>query len=221
MRKSWSARSAAVTAAMVAGFCFVVSAGAQTKYTTFPNASSVKVDGTSTLHEWEMEGKLIGGMMEFGSGIMLDPAQATIAGAADGKVPVKVHAVIPVNSIKSKAEHSPDVMDHLMQSALKSDTFPLIQYTLTEMTVKGAHEAGKPFQFDTTGELAIAGKTNKVSFPVTIDASEAGKLKVNGTVALKMTDYGVTPPAPNIGLGLMKCGDDIKIIIDWTLKKRE
>jgi hypothetical protein len=35
-----------------------------------------------------------------------------------------------------------------------------------------------------------------------------------------MTSYGVDPPAPNIGLGLMRCGDDVKITIDWTLKER-
>ena len=33
------------------------------------------------------------------------------------------------------------------------------------MTFKGPHAAGKPFEFDTTGQLAIAGVTNKVSFP--------------------------------------------------------
>jgi hypothetical protein len=31
----------------------------------------------------------------------------------------------------------------------------------------------------------------------------------------------VEPPAPNFGLGLMKCGDDVKIIFDWTLKEKK
>ena len=63
--------------------------------------------------------------------------------------------------------------------------------------------------------------TNKVSFPVTIEVLDGGKIKVNATVPLKMTAFNVDPPAPNIGLGLMRCGDDIKIIIDWTLKERK
>ncbi len=194
---------------------------AQTRFSALPNTSSVKVDGTSTLHDWEMEGKLVGGYIEFGSGVTLDAAQATIAGATDGRVPVKVKALIPVESIHSKAETRANVMDHLMQKALKMDNASLIQYNLTEMVLKGPHEANKPFEFDTTGNLAIAGVTNKVSFPVTIDATDAGKLKVKATVPLKMTSYGVDPPAPNIGLGLMRCGDDIKIIIDWTLKVKK
>jgi polyisoprenoid-binding protein YceI len=219
--RNCSLKWAGLMAGLAAVSSLVMSAEAQTRYTAVPNSCSVKVDGTSTLHDWEMEGKLIGGSMEFGPGVTLDPAQAEVAGLKDGKLTVKVKSVIPVSSIHSKAEHSPDIMDNLMQKALKADQFSLIQYNLTEMTFKGPHEAGKPFNFDATGKLAIAGVTNDVTFPVSIDASEAGKLKVSATVPLKMTDYKVDPPAPNIGLGLMKCGDDIKIIIDWTLKKRE
>jgi len=196
-------------------------AGAQTRYNSQPLGTSVKVDGTSTAHDWEMEGKMIGGYIEFGSGVKLDAAQTTIPGLNDGRVPVKVHSLIPVTSIHAKVEHMPDVMDHLMQEHLKADQFRIIEYNLTGMTFKGPHAPGKPFAFDTTGDLSIAGVTNKVSFPVTIELLDAGKIKVSASVPLKMTAFHVVPPAPNIGLGLMRCGDDIKVIIDWTLKERK
>jgi polyisoprenoid-binding protein YceI len=167
-----------------------------------------------------MEGMMIGGFAEFAAGAQLDAAQTTPSGLKEGKMPVKVHALIPVQSLHSKAEHAPDIMDHLMQEHLKADQFARIEYTLTDMTFKGPHAAGKPFEFDTSGELSIAGVTNKVSFPVTIEPSGVNKIKINAVVPLKMTAFGVDPPAPNIGLGLMRCGDDIKIIIDWTLMKR-
>lgn len=197
------------------------SSQAQSRYSALPNASSVKIDGSSTAHDWEMEGKMIGGFIEFGPGVKLDASATAIPGLTDNKVPVKVHAIIPVQTVHSKAEHMPDVMDHLMQEHLKSDQFGMIQYTLTGMTFKGPHAAGTPFVFDTTGELTIAGVTNTVNFPVTIEAPEASKIKVNATVPVKMTDYKVDPPAPNIGLGLMKCGNDVKIIIDWTLVQKK
>jgi polyisoprenoid-binding protein YceI len=194
---------------------------AQTRYTAQQVGTSVKVDGTSTAHDWEMEGRMIGGYIEFGQEVKLDEAQTTPPGLKDGKLPVKIHALIPVTSIHAKVEHLPDVMDHLMQEHLKADQFGFIEYTLTEMTFKGPHEPGKPFAFDTTGNLAIAGVTNKVSFPVTIAVLDDGRIKGGATVPLKMTAFKVDPPAPNIGLGLMRCGDDIKIIIDWTLKERK
>src|SRR5271154_6820087 len=199
----------------------IMPAGAQTRYSSQPHGTSVKIDGSSTAHDWEMQGTIIGGFAEFGPEVKLDAAQTTIPGLKDGKVPVKVHALIPVQSVHSKAEHMPDVMDRLMQEHLKADQFGRIEYTLTEMTFKGPHAAGQPFAFDTTGELTIAGVTNKVGFPVTIELLDANKIKINAVVPLKMTSYGVDPPAPNIGLGLMRCGDDIKIIIDWTLMERK
>jgi polyisoprenoid-binding protein YceI len=207
-------------AILVCGLGLLTPAGAQTRYSSQPHGTSVKIDGTSTAHNWEMEGTIIGGFAEFGPGVELDAAQTSIPGLVGDKVPVKVHALIPVKNVYSKAEHAAEVMDHLMQEHLKADQFGRIEYTLAEMTFKGPHAAGKPFEFDTTGELSIAGVTNKVSFPVTIEVLDGGKIKINAVVPLKMTAYGVDPPAPNIGLGLMRCGDDIKITIDWTLMKK-
>jgi polyisoprenoid-binding protein YceI len=220
--KDGTPKLSAGLAAFLLSLGFLMPAGAQTRYISQPQGTSVKVDGTSTFHDWEMEGKLIGGYIEFGPGVKLDAAQTTVPGLNDGKVQVKVHSWISVTSIHAKVEHLPDVMDHLMQEHMKADQFHIIEYNLTGMTFKGPHAPGKPFAFDTTGNLAIAGVTNKVSFPVTIEALDAGKIKVSAAVPLKMTVFHVDPPAPNImGVGVMHCGDDIKIIIDWTLKERD
>jgi hypothetical protein len=198
-----------------------ISATAQTTYSSMPGASSVKVDGTSSLHDWEMEGKIIGGSIEFGPGINLDASQPGVGDLHDNKVPAKSHLGVPVRSIHSKADHLPDVMDGLMQKTLKESDFPRIEFTMTDLVFKGPHDAGKPFNFDVTGNLSIAGKTNAVTFPVTIEALDGGKLRIQGTAPVKMTAYGVDPPAPNFGLGMMKCGDDVKVIFDWTVHKRE
>ena len=47
------------------------------------------------------------------------------------------------------------------------------------------------------------------------------KLKISGTTPLKMTDYKVEPPAPKIALGLIKTGDDVKLIFEWMLGQRK
>ena len=197
-----------------------IPATAQTHYASQPKGSSVKIDGTSSLHDWEMEGTLIGGFIDFGAGVQLDPTQTGIAGIQGDKVPAKARVIIPVTGIHSKADHMPDVMDHLMQDALKTSQFPRIEFTLKDMTFKGTHAVGKPFDFDITGDLVIAGVTNKVSFPITIECLDAGQLKITGTAPVNMPEYGVTPPAPSFGLGLMKTGPDVKIIFDWSVIKR-
>jgi polyisoprenoid-binding protein YceI len=180
--------SAGLAALMLSMGSFMPAA-AQTRYNAQLLGTSVKIDGTSTAHDWEMEGKLIGGYIQFGPGVKLDAAQTTIPGLNDGKVPATVSAHIAVSSIHAKVEHMPDVMDHLMQEHLKADQFSQIEYHLTEMTFKGPHTPGKPFAFDTTGNLSIAGVTNKVSFPVTLELLDAGKIKVSATVPLKMTAF--------------------------------
>jgi hypothetical protein len=125
--------------ALVFGTLFLAStipATAQTHYTSQPGGSSVKIEGTSSLHDWEMEGTLIGGIIDFGEGVQLDPAQTGIAGIQGDKVPAKGRVIIPVRGIHSKADHLPDVMDHLMQDALKESQFPRIQFTLKDLTFK-------------------------------------------------------------------------------------
>jgi hypothetical protein len=198
----------------------MIPASAQTHYASQPKGSSVKIAGTSSLHDWEMEGLLIGGSIDFGAGVQLDPAQTTIAGIQGDKVPAKAHVIIPVRTVHSKADHMPDVMDHLMQDALKEPQFPRIEFTLSEMTLKGPHAAGKPFDFDISGDLVIAGVTQKVTFPITIECPDADTIKVTGTAPVNMPQYGITPPAPSFGLGLMKTGPDVKIIFDWSLHKK-
>jgi len=196
-------------------------AGAQTRYNTQPIGNSIKLDGTSSTHDWEMEGGAIGGYLELGAGVTLDKAQAAPAGLQGDKLAAKAHAIIFVGSVHSKAEHLPGVMDDLMQKNMKASEFPRIEYTLAELAFKAPHAAGKPFDFDAKGELVIAGKTNKVSFPVTLEPLDGGKIKITGTAAVKMTDYGLEPPAPDFGMGMMKVGNDVKIIFDWTLKERK
>jgi hypothetical protein len=36
-----------------------------------------------------------------------------------------------------------------------------------------------------------------------------------------MTEFGIKPPAPAIGLGLIKTGDDVKITFEWMTARKE
>jgi polyisoprenoid-binding protein YceI len=195
-------------------------ADAPVRYQASPKDTLVLIQGTSTVHDWEMKGPSIAGFVEFPAGTVFDTSQATVPGLKDGKLAVNVKASIPVRSIRSEAEVSPEIMERLMQKALNETNFARIEYRATELELQTPHAAGQPFIFDAAGELVIAGVTNKVDFPVTVQPLDADKIKIHGEAKLKMTAYGVTPPAPNFGLGLMKCGDDLKIIFDWTLQQK-
>jgi polyisoprenoid-binding protein YceI len=171
--------------------------------------SKVKLEGTSTVHDWTMEGNIIAGYLELDPSFPTDPA----AKPSPGKVNARGQVTIPVRSIKSGKK----TMDEVMQEAMKQKDFPKIEYRLTEMTLNGTPAAGQTLQFETRGELSIAGVTNKVILPVTMERIDKSKLKITGMKALRMTDYGVQPPAPKLALGAIKTGDDIKISFEWTV----
>jgi polyisoprenoid-binding protein YceI len=183
--------------------------------------SKVKIEGTSTAHDWDMNGTLIGGIFQVDPASTLDQAQATIPGLKAGKLNAKAQAIISLRSIYSSATVGADIMNGYYLETMKAKDYPKIEYRLSEMKLKEPHAAGKPFEFDTKGDLAIAGKTNAISMPVTLETLPDNKIKISGNTSFKMTSFGIEPPAPKLALGTLKTGDDVKITFEWSLGKRE
>jgi hypothetical protein len=89
------------------------------------------------------------------------------------------------------------------------------------LTPKGSTESkDAPYVFDSKGELVVGGVTNIYSVPVNVLPLGDKKLKISGSTTIKMTDFKIEPPAPKIALGLIKTGDEVKIIFDWNLAQR-
>jgi polyisoprenoid-binding protein YceI len=173
--------------------------------------SKVTIAGTSTVHDWTVESSIIGGTIEFDSSFPLDPSKAS----GDLAVTPKVHVTIPVSSIKSDKS----LMDDVMHDAMKMKDYAVITYVLKEMKPV-ERKAGEPLRFEAKGDLTVSGVTKEIDMPVTMEPMEGGKLKVSGVKDLKMTDFGIKPPAPALGLGLIKTADDVKITFDWMTAKK-
>ena len=178
------------------------------RYDALPTGSKAKVDGTSTIHDWTVESRLIAGHVEFDSGFNLDQP-------APGKVNAHCVVTIPVRQLKSDNTK----MDTVMYEHMKQKDYPRIEYRLTEMTLKEAPKApDAPFMFDTKGELAVAGVTNKVQMPVAMTRVGKDKLKFTGLTSAKMTSFGIQPPTL---IGILSTGDDVKISFEWLAARKE
>ena len=153
--------------------------------------SSIKVEGTSTLHEWKMESEAIDGSL-------------------DSNAPAAV-VTIPVTSLKST--HSK--MDKLMAEALKAKAHPQIRYELTEANVP-ANAAS--FTVKTKGKLTIAGVTRDLVMDVQGARQSDGKYVLTGTAPVKMTTFGIKPPTAM--MGTIKTGDDVKVTFRWVVAKQ-
>ena len=109
-------------------------------------------------------------------------------------------------------------MDEIMWEHLREAQNKRILYRLSELTLKEAPKAkDAPYVFEAKGDLAVAGVTNKITMTVNVLPLGDKKLKITGTTTLKMTDFKVEPPAPKIAMGLIKTGDEVKLIFDWRL----
>ena len=178
------------------------------------------ITGTSTMHDWQVEGSLIGGTAEVGPDFPLKPG----AEVKPGPVQAKVQVFIPVQQLKSIEKDGKPYkasMDQRMYEEMKEPDNKRITYSLTSLTLKEAPKAAdQPYTFESVGELCVAGVTNKITMPVSVTVLEENKVKFAGSTTLKITDFNMKPPALTVlGLGI-KTGDDVKIFFEWVAVKR-
>jgi polyisoprenoid-binding protein YceI len=161
-----------------------------------------------------VKSKIIGGSIEIESNYPLDPSVGKLP---DLKLVPKVDVSIPVSSLKSDNKR----MDEVMLEHMKYPEFQKITYKLTELKPKaGEHKAGDPIEFDSKGEITIAGVAKSYDMSIKVEKLEGNKLKVTGSTPLKMTSHGLKPPAPALALGLIKVGDDVTVSFEWITQQK-
>lgn len=164
-----------------------ITAKAQT-YMLVESNSSVIVEGTSTLHDWEEKAEKLSGT-----------AQMVVEG--NKLVEIKqLTFIVDVEGLKS--EHSG--MDNNTYKALDSKTYPNITYKLTKINSTKPGKNG--IVLSTTGKLTIKETTKTINMDV--DVME-GSVVFAGETTFNMSDYGVEPPTAL--MGTIKTGDEITI----------
>ena len=181
------------------------------------SGSKMRMEGTSNIHDWQVESPLILGSIQVGDNFPTEPGQP----ATPGKIDVKGEASVRVSSLKSlKKDGTPydEKMDAVMAEHLKAEANPKIMFHPKELTLKeGAKSKDAPYACEVKGELVVAGFTNTISMPLNILplGDKEKKIKISGTTTLKMTDYKVEPPSPKFLP--IHTGDEVKIIFDWMV----
>lgn len=165
---------------------------AQEKF-VLPSATELKVQGTSTLHDWEMVTnkatgeaiiKLNGNRLESISGLLI---------------------TFPVNSLKS----GKGAMDDIAHETLKAKNNPEIRFELDEVKQITADVV------KATGKLTIAGTTRPVIMEVNYTVN-GNAITFTGTRGIKFTDFKVDPPKAMFGT--IKTGDDLQLLLNTTFK---
>ncbi|WP_324720772.1 YceI family protein [Salinimicrobium sp. HB62] len=162
-------------------------------------ASSLKVEGTSNIHDWELTAKELQGsmkvQMEDGQLVQLDQLQFAVV----------------AESLKS----GKGGMDKNTYKALNTDDHKRITYDLT--SVKNLDCTSKTScKITTNGVLTISGTKKNVE--MVFDAKVAGdKITLSGNKKIKMTEFKVDPPTAMFGT--ITTGDDVNIKFQTVFTK--
>ena len=156
------------------------------------SSSMLKIEGTSTIHDWDMEATSYEG-----------EAVMALNEASD----LEIQSMrISLKAENLKSGH--DGMDDNAYKALKTKNYPNIVFTLSK--VESITKTETHFNVKANGNLTIAGKTRNISLTAVCKPQSNGTFSFEGKTAIKMTDYGVDPPTAL--LGTIKTGNDLTII---------
>ena len=165
------------------------------------NDITVRLMGTSTLHNWEMDAKSATGEGQFvfkaGSNNDLDSVKSLTFD-------------LMVKDLKSDSKG----LDKNAYKALKSDEFKDISFELSSSTLSS--EKGG-YLLNAKGKLTIAGVTKDIVTDVHIVVNDNSTITCKGSYKMNMTDYKVSPPT--FMLGAMKTGDAITLDFAVVYKK--
>jgi hypothetical protein len=190
------------------------------RYNAKPGNLKMRIEGTSNIHDWQVEGSIIGGYLEVGPEFPVEPGQA----ATPGKVEARGEAYVPVRSlfsIEKDGKKYSDKMDEVMYEKMKAQENPRIVFKLTELVLKEpAKSKDGAYVFEAKGDLAVGGVTKSISMPVNVTPLGEKKIKITGTTSVKMSDFKIEPPAPKLALGMIKTGDDVKLIFEWMVAQK-
>ena len=128
----------------------------------------------------------------------------------EGKELQSLVVEIPVRSIKSGEK----LMDTKTYETFDVDKNPNITFKLTD--VNSLHVDGNQVSVTLSGNLTMAGVTRKISLKSTGSSDKPGVYEFVGSVALKMTDFKMSPPTAM--LGLMKVADAITLKYDVSFE---
>lgn len=183
--------------------------------------SLCRIRGTSSRHDWALQSRVIGGFIELDP--RLNPAWsgATAAQLLGNHLAAQAEAAVPVWSFTLDRSAGRAFFDeHAVRVSLNESAHPKIEYRLNELVLTpDATNAAGVFICQSRGVLVVAGVTNLVEVPVTLNLQRSLRLVISGSTALRMTDFGIEPPEFRYAdtETTIRTGDAVTMSFEWIL----
>ncbi len=175
-------------------FFFTISISYSQEFSLNNNASTLKVLGTSSLHDWHITAETQSGKIVFKDINTCDIEKCDFTVVAE--------------SLKS----GKGSMDKNTYKALKTDDYKTIDFQLTEIKNVTKKENGT-YAVQSVGYLTITGVKKQITLNFTININ-GEKVTLTGEKKIKMTNFNISPPKALFGT--ITTGDDLTIEFSTT-----
>jgi polyisoprenoid-binding protein YceI len=160
--------------------------------------ASIKVLGTSNVHDWVLTSTAMESQGEFKLG---DNQLRSFS--------------FSLNAKSLKSEH--ESMDNRTYKTMKADQYPKVTYKLVSAIVTQVQKS--KYAIKTTGELTIAGVTQTIAMTISAIINSYNTITCSGSEDIKLTDYKIDPPS--FMLGAMKVKNDLTIQFNLIYKSNQ
>ncbi len=161
--------------------------------------SELTLEGTSTMHDWQMKS------YDYSCTAHLD------LDALNNKQIQKVLFKAKATKVLSEKK----LMDKKAHKAMKANDHPEIEFVFESL--ESFEKAESEFNGNINGVLSLAGEQKNINIAFIGSQKGEGQIEVSGEIPLKMTDFGMKPPA--FAFGAVKTGDEIIMKFQFILKK--
>lgn len=176
---------------------------------TAEGQGQVTVEGTSTLHDWDVKGTEILGKLE------VDLDDFSLDAFANATVEAEVR--IPARSLTSENRG----MDRRMYNALEASDHEFIRFVLSGLSPADLDDLGSladraedgALALLAAGELTITGTAREVELPALVYWND-GALRIEVEAVIVMSEYGIDPPRAL--MGTIRTGDEVTVHAVWT-----
>lgn len=169
-----------------------------TSYQSIPANSSIKVSGSSNLHDWTMKNEILtaGAAFIFKDGKLIDMTALNFS--------------MKVANLKGDE----DLLNSRAHKAMNSDKYSTINFKLTSATATPLSNGH--YTIKANGKLEISGTSKDVVLYADAVQNSDKTISCNGSEKLKMSEYGVKPPS--FMFGALKVTDEVTINFNLKFK---
>jgi len=161
--------------------------------------SKLWLEGSSNVRDWTCKATAMEALIAIDANSVDSRDDAAVAKSLRG-----VDVIVPVRMLKCGDRH----MEANMYNALKAPKPPEMSYIIADFEITPVL-GNDGLTVQATGKMSVAGAERPVSMTVKTERLPDGTRRARGTVPIRMTDFGITPPRP--WFGVLRTADEVRV----------